>query len=52
MTSNQGFLAFSVYVDTFDVILIGLPWYVTWPFSLAPFTILYLFCTFSVLIII
>jgi hypothetical protein len=33
------------------VILISLPLYVTWPFSLTVLNILSLFCTFSVLII-
>ena len=32
----------------YGVILIGLPLYVTWPYSLATFNILSLFCAFSV----
>ena len=51
MTSDQALLAFIVSVEKSGVILIGLPLYVTWPFSLAAFNILSLFCAFSVLII-
>ena len=51
MTSNQALLTFSVSVEKSAVILIGLPLYVTCPFSLAAFNILSLFCAFSVLII-
>jgi hypothetical protein len=51
MTSNEALLAFIVFVEKSGVILIGLPLYVTWPFSLAAFTILSLLCVFSVLII-
>ena len=51
MTSVQDFLAFRVSVKKSDVILIHLPLYVTWPFSLTSFNILSLFCAFSVLII-
>ena len=51
MTSDQALLDFIVSVAKSGVILIGLPLYVTWPFSLAAFNILSLFCAFSVLII-
>ena len=51
MTFAQDLLNFRVSVEKSDVILIGLPLYVTWPFSLAAFNILSLFCAFSVLII-
>ena len=51
MTSDQALLAFIVSVEKSGIILIGLPLYVTWPLSLAAFNILYLFCVFSVLII-
>ena len=50
MTSDQALLAFIISVEKFVVILIGLSLYVTWPFSLAAFNILSLFCVFSVLI--
>jgi hypothetical protein len=48
---HQAFLAFRVYVEKSGLILIGLPLYVTWPFSLAAFHILSLSCTLSVLVI-
>ena len=51
MTSDQAFLAFIVSVEKSCVILIGLPLYVTWPFTLAALNILSLLCAFSVLII-
>ena len=51
MTSDQVLLAFIVPVEKSGVILIGLHLHVTWPFSLAAFNILSLFCTFIVLII-
>ena len=51
MISDQALLAFSVSVGKSGVILIGLPSHVTWPFSLAAFNILFLFCAFSALII-
>ena len=51
MRSAQDLLAFMVSGEKFGVILIGLPLYVTWPFSLAAFNILSLFSTFGVLII-
>ena len=51
MTSDQALLAFVVSVEKSDVILIGLPLYVTWPFSLTAFNILSLLCAFNVLII-
>ena len=51
MTSDQALLALIISVEKSDVILIGLPLYVTWPFSLAAFNILSLFCAFSILII-
>lgn len=47
MTSNQACI---VSVEKSGVFLIGLPLYVTWPFSLAAFDILSLCCMFSVLI--
>ena len=40
MTSDQALLAFIVSVEKSGVILIGLPLYVTWSFSLAAFNIL------------
>ena len=43
--------ALSVSVEETGVILISLTLYVTWPFPLAAFNILSLFCAFSVLII-
>ena len=52
MTSDQDLSAFIVSVEKPNIILIDLPLYVTWPFSLAAFNILSLFCAFSVLIII
>jgi hypothetical protein len=51
MTSVQGLLAFRVSVEKSDVILIGMPLYVTWLFPFTAFNIISLFCTFSVLII-
>jgi hypothetical protein len=51
MTSAQDFLAFIVSGEKSGVILIGLPLYVTWPFSLTAFNILSLFNVFGVLII-
>jgi hypothetical protein len=50
-TSYQALLAFIVSVEKCGVILIGLPLYVTWPFSLAAFNILSFLCAFSVLLI-
>jgi hypothetical protein len=50
VTSNQAFLAFSVCVEKSGVILIGLPLYVMWPFSLATHNIRSLLCAFSVLL--
>jgi hypothetical protein len=52
MKSIQDLLAFRVSVEKSGVILIGQPLYVTWPFSLTAFNILFLFCAFSVLCII
>ena len=52
MTSDQSLLAFVASVEKFGIILIGLPLYVTWPFSLAAFKILSLLFEFSVLVII
>ena len=49
--SIQVLLAFRVSMEKSGVILIGLPLYVTWPFSLAALNIFSLFCTFVVLII-
>ena len=51
MTSAQDLLAFIVSGEKSGVILIGLPSYVTWPFSLTAFNILSLFYAFGVLII-
>jgi hypothetical protein len=51
MNSDQALLAFIVSIEKSGVILIVLPLYVTWPFSLAAFNILSLFCAFSILII-
>ena len=50
-TSDQALLAFIVSVEKSGVILIGLPIYVTLPFSLTAFNILSLFSAFFVLII-
>ena len=44
MTSAQDLLAFIVFGEKSGVILIGLPLYVTWLFSLAAFNILSLIC--------
>ena len=52
MRSAQDLLAFIVSGEKSAVILIGLPLYVTWPFSLTAFNILSLFSAFGVLIII
>jgi hypothetical protein len=51
MTYDQAILAFIVSVEKSCVILIGLPLYVTWIFSLEAFNILSLLCAFSVLIV-
>jgi hypothetical protein len=51
MTSVQPLLAFRVFLEKSGVILIGLPLYVTWSFLLTTFNSLYLFCAFTVLII-
>ena len=51
-TSIQDLQAFMVSTEKSGVILIGLPLYVTWPFSFAALKILPLFCMFCVLIII
>jgi hypothetical protein len=51
MTSLQGLLALRVSVEKSGLILIGLPLYVTFPFSLMGFNVLSLFCTLNVLII-
>ena len=48
---DQDSLAFIVSIEKSGVILIGLPLFVTWPFSFAALNILSLFCMFSVLII-
>ena len=47
MTPDQALLAFSDSVEKSGVILISLPLYDTWIFSLAAFDILFLFCAFS-----
>ena len=49
MRSSQDLLAFMVSGEKSGVILIGLPLYVTWPFSLTAFNILSLFSRFGVL---
>jgi hypothetical protein len=51
MTSDQALLAFKVSIEKSGLILIGLPLYITWSFSLAAFNILSLLCALSVLII-
>jgi hypothetical protein len=51
ITSAQDLLAFIVSGEKSGVILIGLPLYVTQPFSLTAFNNLSLFCAFGVLII-
>ena len=51
MTSAQDLLAFIISGKKSGVIPIGLPLYVTWPFSLTAFNIPSLFCVFVVLII-
>jgi hypothetical protein len=51
MTSAQDLLAFIISVEMSGVILIGLPLYVTWTFSLTAFNILSFFSIFGVLII-
>ena len=51
MTSDQALLVFIVSVEKSGVILIDLPLYGTWPFSLAAFNILSLLCAFRFLII-
>jgi hypothetical protein len=44
-------MAFIVSGENSGVIIIGVPLYVTWPFSLTAFNILSLFSAFGVLII-
>ena len=51
MRSAQDLLGFMVSGEKSGVILIGLPLYVTWPYSLTAFNILSLFRAFGVLII-
>ena len=51
ITSFQDLLAFIVSGEKSGVILIGLPLYVTWPFSLTAYNILSLFSAIVVLII-
>ena len=51
MRYAQDLLAFKVSGDKSGKILIGLPLYVTWPFSLTAFNILSLLPTFGVLTI-
>ena len=51
MRSSQDLLPFIVSGEKSGVILIGLPLYVTWPFSPTAFNILSLFSAFGVLII-
>jgi hypothetical protein len=45
-TSAQVLLGFRISFEKFGIILIGLLLYVTWPFSLAAFNIISLFCTY------
>jgi hypothetical protein len=42
MTSEQGFLGFTVSGEKSGIILIGLPLHVTWPFPLT--VLIYFFC--------
>ena len=51
MRSAQNLLAFIVYGEKSGVILVNLPLYVTWTFSLTDFNILSLFSIFGVLMI-
>jgi hypothetical protein len=51
ITSDQDLLALIVSGEKSGIILIGLPLYVTWPFSLTAFNILSLFSAFVILII-
>jgi hypothetical protein len=51
MTSTQNLLAFRFSGKKSGVILIGLHFYVTWPFPLTSFDILSLFCALGVFII-
>ena len=50
-TSVQDLLAFIVSMEKSGVILIVLPLYVTWPFSVVVLNNFSLFCMFNVLII-
>ena len=51
ITLDQDLLAFIVSNEKSGVILIGLPFRVTWSFSFAVLNVLSLFCVLSVLII-
>ena len=51
MTSDQALQAFSVSVEKYGIILIGLSLYVTCPFSHAALNILSMICALSVLVI-
>lgn len=51
MTSAQELLGFKVFVEKSGIILVGLPFFVTWPSSFTAFNSLSLFCSFSILII-
>ena len=51
ITYFQALLAFRVSIEKSGVILIGLPLYITWSFSLTAFNMLSLFCMLSVVII-
>ena len=44
ITLDQDLLAFIVSIENSSVILIGLPLYITWPFSFAALYILYFVC--------
>ena len=50
MTSDQALLAFIVSAEKSGVILIGLPLYATWSFSLAAFNNLSLHCAFFLIV--
>jgi hypothetical protein len=50
MTSDPSLLAFIVFIEKSGVILIGLPLYATWSFSLAAFNNLSLHCAFFLIV--
>ena len=51
MTSDQALMVFIVSVEKSGIFQIGLPLYVTWPFSLVASNILSLLCAFNDLIV-